>query len=451
MKNLNNESLARYLATILFSHKIVVIFVFCFVFISFLAYAILAPEMYRAEGVFLVKAKAVDPAFSQMKEKTDKSASISKAELYSESQLLNSGQVISSTVEKLIEGKLLATDEFNTIERLENKISESYTVDVDNYSKLLKPSINWANQQQAKVILNSLMDTYLTYRSAMLKTEASKDITKPEVSGYLDDWKKKKEQTLELIKKHNVPDVDLELANNLELKKEYQIQLAMIEKDKVSLKEDIKILTSMLNDKEMHLYSFLSSGVLSSLVDSLQAIQKEKIEADKLFLPNRIEVKELDQQFQQNYGKIKAEVASHLRKQKSVLKAKEQSFSDLKNRLKKLERRNIKLKEIAIKMDQLNMESSFLASSFETFYKQHNVSQGGGALDANIILLSQANVQLNLNKLSRFIIVIFGLVLAIALSFVVALILNAMEKRIKTPGDFQRQLKLPVLFSIEEV
>ena len=454
MKNISNESLARHLVTIFYSNKIVVILIFLMVFLPFLAYSVLAPDMYRAEGAFLVQAKNTDIALNHLNKNEIRPLPVKRVDLYSESQLLNSGHVISSAVQKLMNEKVLSAENNNQqatgFDSLEKNISDNYSVDIDNKSKLIKPSIEWSDPEQATIILNKLMDAFLEYRSEMFKSTQTEDIFQPQSSGYLDQWKKKKQQILDLVKKHNVPDADLELANNLELKKEYQIQIANIEEDKVSLKEDIKILTSMLNENETHLFSFLSSGVLSSLVDSLQAIQKEKLSADKLFLPSRNEVKELDAQLKKNYGKIRSEVESHLRKQESVLKAKEQSITNLKSSLKKLERRNIKLKEIAIKMDQLKMESSFLASSFETSYQSHNASLTGGSLHANIILLSPARSEMTLDKEARIKIALLGLFIAFALSFMIALILDAMENRIKTQRDFQKHIKLPVLFSIED-
>lgn len=454
MKNINNESLARYLATIFYSHKAVVTFVFFIVFISFLAYAVFAPDMYLADGTFLVKAKNTNGTLSVLKENEQKAPLIKRSDLNSEAQILNSGHIISVTAQKLIDEKLVNIDNndqgISHVESLVNKISENYSVNIDSKSKLLELSIIWADPKQATVILNKLMDTYLEYRLEIFNSAQTKDISETQVTGYVDNWKRKKQQILDLIKKHKVPDLNLELANNLELKKEYQIQLAITEKEKISLKEDIKILSSMLNDKEMHLFSFLSSGVLSSLVDSLQDTQKEKLEVDKLFLPNRVEVKNLDMQLKKNYGKIKSEVESHLRKQKSVLNAKEENIADMNYSVKKLDRRNIELKEISINMDQLKMESSFLASSIEKFYNKNNISQTGGILDANIILLSRAKPQMALDKLARIKILILGLILAFALSFIVALILDTMGNRIRTQRDLQKQIKFPILFSIEE-
>ena len=455
MKNISNDSFSRSLATNFYSHKRIILLVFFIVFISFLAYAILMPDMYRADGSFLVKAKNIEMALEGLKENEVKVTQLTKADLVSESQIMRSGQVVNTAAQKLIDEKLISIEsedkKTNLVDKLAKKISDNYSVDIDYNSKLIQPTIDWANLEEAKIILNTLMNVYLNYRLEILNSVQTIDLSKTEVSSYLDDWKDKKEQTLELIKKHNVPEPDLELANNLELKKEYQIQLALLEKDRVSLKEDIKILTSMLNDQEMHLFSFLSNGVLSSLVESLQAIKKEKVEADKLFLPSRIEVKELDAEFNKNYSKLKAEVESHLRKQKSVLNAKEESIADMNYNLKKLDSRNIQLKEISIKMDQLKMEASFLASSFETYYQKHNVGQTGGVLDANIIILNPAQSQMTLDKQMRIKIALFGFILAIVLSIIIAFILDAMETKVKTKRDLQRHLDFPVLFSIKEI
>jgi capsular polysaccharide biosynthesis protein len=268
----------------------------------------------------------------------------------------------------------------------------------------------------------------------------------------LDGWKKKKAEVLALIKKHNAPDIDHELINNLALKKHFQTEIAVSEKEKISLKEDIKLLTSMFNDGEMHLYSFLSNDVLNGLIESLKSIKKEKLETDKIFLPNRIEVKELDQLFKTNYRELKEKISLHLEKQKSVLKRTEQNIADMKKSIKNLDKRNIELKEIAIKMEQLTMEASLLASSIKTSYRRQDMSQVRELLDMHVTILSAARANLTPVHSAQYQIIVIGFILAIIISLCVALLLNAFDHNIKTKRDIRKYLNgIPVLFTIENV
>ncbi|MCF6251538.1 MAG: hypothetical protein L3J75_09755 [Methylococcaceae bacterium] len=448
MKNINNENFARTLADILYSQKQAAQIAFVIVFFSCVAYVVLAPDNYQADGSLLFQVKENRTDLKASDDEIIKTSIIKIDGLSSESERLTSRRVLLKTAQKLIVQNPAYHDE----ESLPDSILNALIIDVDTDSNIISLSLSWDNAEDAKFILDTLMQIYLESRKqgeGLIMKNASLDNS---LSSYLDGWKKKKAEVLALIKKHNAPDIDHELLNNLALKKHFQTQIAVSEKEKISLKEDIKILNSMFNDGEMHLYSFLSNEVLNGLIESLKSIKKEKLEADKIFLPNRIEVKELDQLFKTSYKELKEKIRLHLEKQKSVLKGTEQNIADMKKSIKNLDKRNIELKEIAIKMEQLTMEASLLASSIETSYRQQNMPQMRDILDMQVTILSAAKASLTPVHSARYQIIVIGFILAIIISLCVALLFNFFDHNIKTSRDIRKYFDgIPVLFTIENV
>jgi capsular polysaccharide biosynthesis protein len=207
----------------------------------------------------------------------------------------------------------------------------------------------------------------------------------------------------------------------------------------------------MLTDGKNHLYSFLSNNVLASLVESLQTAQKAKEEAETVFLAKRVEVKEAQELYQNSYQTIKGEAALQLQQQKSTLKAVNEELHLLTHKLELLKQRNMELKKISFKMEQIQMESSLMATSFEVFYKRRDESRLKGTLQASVAILSHAKadlipVQPNRNKL-----VFLGCFLAVTFSLMGAFILDAVDQTIKTRRDVENYLRSPVIFSIEDL
>jgi uncharacterized protein involved in exopolysaccharide biosynthesis len=448
MKNISNENFARTLADILYSQKQAAQIAFVIVFFSCVAYVVLAPEIYQADGSLLFQVKENRMDLKASDDEIIETSMIKVDGLSAESEKLTSRRVLLKTAQNLIAQK----PNYNDVESLSGSILNALAIDVDNDSNIISLSLSWDNAEDAKFILDTLMQVYLESRKQGEGLIIKSDSLDNSLSSYLDGWKKKKAEVLALIKKHNAPDIDHELINNLALKKHFQTEIAVSEKEKISLKEDIKLLTSMFNDGEMHLYSFLSNDVLNGLIESLKSIKKEKLETDKIFLPNRIEVKELDQLFKTNYRELKEKISLHLEKQKSVLKRTEQNIADMKKSIKNLDKRNIELKEIAIKMEQLTMEASLLASSIKTSYRRQDMSQVRELLDMHVTILNAARASLTPVHSARYQIIVIGFILAIIISLCVALLLNAFDHNIKTKRDIRKYLNgIPVLFTIENV
>ncbi|MFW5443906.1 MAG: GumC family protein [Methylococcaceae bacterium] len=454
MKNLSNENFASALADILYSQKKAVQITFILVFFSFVAYAVLAPDVYQANGSLLFQANNKENNVKILGN-TAIGTSIAKSDgLSIELKRIVSSSVLLNSANKLIVEKLINMDAENSIvsaETLADKISKALVVKVDNDSNVIALHLTWANAEDARIILDKIMQDYVESRLKAVDSGKAVADTGNSVLSYLDGWKKKKAEALEVIKKHNAPDAEHELINNLALKKDFQMQVAVSEKETIGLNEDIKILTSMLNDGEMHLYSFLSNDVLNGLIESLKAIKKEKLDTDRIFLPSRVEVKEINQLFNASYKELKQKISVHLEKQKSILQGVENNIAGMKNSIKDLDKRNIELKEVAIKMEQLKMEASLIASSFESSYKRQDMPQANGLFNLGVTVLSAAKVSLTPVRPGRYQIVVLGFILAICITLCVALFMNIIDDKIKTSRDIQKYIDVPVLFSIGNV
>lgn len=387
-------------------------------------------------------------------------------DVYTEAETLASKEVLTQTAAKIIKKKLINIESspglfsFRKKNKSEQGIIDSFaktiglalTVDVLPKTKIVHPVILWDDPKKATVILNALMWTYLEHRQGIQNSEEGKDFLQDKVNLYLSDWKNKKWALQRLVEKYNAPEPNLEITNNLLLKKEFSTTINELEQKRDSLKSETDTLEKMLTDGQNHLYSFLSkdNGVLTVLTESLQTSQKEKEEAEKVFLTKRSEVKDANEVFQNSYKTIRSEAASLLQHEKSSLKTTIETLALMNDKIKKLEQRNIELKKVSLQMEQLQMESSLMASSFDTFYKRRDESQLKGYLQSNVAILSHAKADEEPSKPHRLRLVLLGLFLAMTLSLSVAFILDTIDQTIKTPRDVENYLHVPVIFSIED-
>lgn len=390
---------------------------------------------------------------------------IKEDDVYTEAETLSSQAVLTKTATRILKKNLIKTQtklglfsfwkknktEQEVIAELTKEIKQALAIDVLPKTKIVHPIILWNNPKDAATILDTLMWVYLEHRECVQNSEESKSFLNNQVDSYLLEWKNKKSAVVRLVEKYNAPDPNLELTNNLQLKKEYIIAINELEQKRDFLKSDSEILERMLTDGQNHLYSFLSNDVITVLVKSLQDSQKDKEEAEKIFLSKRTEVKDANEVFQNSYKTIRGEASLQLQYKKSLLKTTQELLTSLSDKLKKLEQRNIELKKVSVQMEQLQMESGLMASSFDIFYKRRDESQLKGMLQTSVAIMSQAKAELEPAKPARVKVVSLGLFLAMTLSLIVAFILNAIDQTIKTPRDVENYLHSPVIFSIEEI
>jgi uncharacterized protein involved in exopolysaccharide biosynthesis len=461
MEQIRKESLAAELLAILYIQKKPFQLTFWIIFLCFIAYAILAPNRYLAEGTFLVKAKNVERSVSALEGSYYGGApEIKEEDVYTEAETLSSKAVLTKTATRIIEKKLIdiqsssglkAKNEQEIVDDFAKQIGLALTIDVLPKTKIVHPVILWRNPKDAAIILNTLMWAYLEHRDDVQNSEESKDFLSNQVDSYLSEWRNKKSAIVGLAEKYNAPDPNLELTNNLLLKKDYVAAINELEQKRDTLKSDVDMLEKTLSDNQNHLYSFLSNDVITELVKSLHDSQKEKEEAEKIFLSKRVEVKDADEVFQNSYKTIRGEAVSLLQHQQVSLKTTNETLISLTDKLKKLEQRNIELKKVSVQMEQLQMESVLMASSFDVFYKRRDQSQLKGTLQANVAIMSQAKAEPEPAKPARVQLVLLGLFLAMTLSLIVAFILDAIDQTIKTPRDVENYLRSPVIFSIEQI
>lgn len=465
METIRNESLAAELCAIFYIQKRPVQLTFWLVFLCFTVYAILAPNRYLAEGTFLVKAKDVERSISALDNSYYGAPEVKEGDVYTEAETLSSQAVLVKTATKIIKKKLIdiqsdsglfnaegkTKNEQKNVDAFAKQIKAALTIEVLPRTKIVHPVLLWKKPKEAEIILNTLMWVYLEHREGVQNSEESKDFLSNQVDSYLSEWRGKKSAIVKLVEKYNAPDPNLELTNNLLLKKDYVASINELEQKADTLKSDTEMLEKMLSDGQSHLYSFLSNAVITELVKALQDSQKQKEEAEKIFLNKRVEVKDASEAFQNSYKTIRSEAALLLQHQKTSLKTTQEMLASLTDKLKKLDQRNIELKKVSVQMEQLQMESTLMASSFDVFYKRRDQSQLKGTLQASVAIMSQAKAEPEPAKPARMQLVGLGLFLAITLSVVIAFVLNAIDQTIKTSRDVENYLHAPVIFSIEDI
>jgi len=160
MKNISNENFARTLADILYSQKQAAQIAFVIVFFSCVAYVVLAPEIYQADGSFLFQVKENRMDLKASDDEIIETSMIKVDGLSSESEKLTSRRVLLKTSQNLIAQK----PNYSDVKSLSNSILNALVIDVDNDSNIISLSLSWDNAEDAKFILDTLMQVYLESR-----------------------------------------------------------------------------------------------------------------------------------------------------------------------------------------------------------------------------------------------------------------------------------------------
>ncbi|MBF0517527.1 MAG: hypothetical protein HQK97_10510, partial [Nitrospirae bacterium] len=238
------EDYKRVLLTTFFVQKRIIYFAAAVIFISAVLVSFLWPKTYAAYGSILVKGKKSDKSPGAIEKEEIRPFPVSKEDLNSESEILVSPDVIRSTILQMREknqykhshsllGSLASlfktskgADQDKTVAEGEiYAIKKSVATEIIPSTNVIKITLTDHNPQYAVLLLDTLMDQYLQYRTQIYNPAGANKFFLHQVTDSRASIEGKEDELLKIMKDAEVAMPAKEIENNLGMKKDLEQDL----------------------------------------------------------------------------------------------------------------------------------------------------------------------------------------------------------------------------------
>lgn len=474
----NSENLLKEFYYIVFAHKKRILYTTGVIFLVALLVALFWPPTYVATGTFIVKGKKAEQFLSSLDKPVIRTMPVTKEDLASEVRIITSLELLTNTAAKLIANGVIKTNKvpsstLSNIKHWFSQATEDDTQDTEQSeqerlaqalfsaiktkilpaSRVIEISLYWDDQKKAQKILKLLMNNHLSYRQEIYYPAKEGVFFSGQVNNYFKELAENEQKLLQFVQDKKVVEPLKEIEINLQLWSGLQQQLNLLEKQLIDINAEIKHLDKALNLDKIQFFSFIENASIKEFGTRIQELAIEQARINKLFLADSEAARNQQIQVQEVYRILSAEVRGYKTKLENQATALEQEIALLNKKSDQLSAKNLSLKELAIKMEEIQRESRLLELSFDTYYKRReesNVAQdsqiSGYSAHVNILSHARAAVEPAFPKTKQ--VILMGLFIGLITGFSLGFIREYLDHTFKRSKDVEEVLELPLIFSI---
>lgn len=468
------ENILREILFIFFANKRAVIDTIVLIFVVVLAVAFLSPREYTANAALMVKSKRVERNPAIVQQLQDKIQSISREDLNSEAEIIGSIEVLKATILRLSKTtdifslsldleSGLPIDEYNDdkLTNLVKKVSKKLDVSIVRTSQILDLTYTWDSPKNAELILDTIIEEYLTYRNAVYQPEKAKGFYNDTLQSYRDLLDENSKRIIQLTEKIKAPNANAEIESNLAVSEGFQLHLGTLEQQRQNLKADLDYLEKQLERIEQAgndhyiFFSNIDNQSIREMANSVRLKLHEYRHISSTFLETSNRAKSTKEEVDKSYKNFIQEVHSLVEHKTNQFQAVEENIKHLESRIKELDTRNINLAQYQIELEELIAKKSLLEESFNNYYRLHEESKmqertRNAALDTHIVLLTHTWASKTPTFPNKRLLIPFGFVISVLLGLTVAFVNEYFDNTFKRPVDVEYHLDLPMVISLSD-
>jgi len=478
------ENYVREFYDIFFAQKRVILWTTLIFFIFAVLIAFLWPPTYSATGSIHIKGKKAQKAPSSLTQTYEQFYPVTKEDLVSEEQTLMSFEVAKNTLKYLKEKKLYKKSVPSFISSIFNKsnkhdigtkkkgteslpkdfINEVYGI-MDGIKTEVVPSSNVirivffdSDPAYAITVVNTLMNQYLIYRQEVNNPGQEEYFYHEQAMRFKTLIGKNEQALLTLAKNSNISNPDLEINNNLLLKKDLLGKLSSLKRDFIEKQMYVKHLEKSLASKKIKYFSYItydqskiitdmSGRLLDAYVERENALKTYKAKSRNITLINR-KIKALS-------TSLKKEVLSYKQNQVNELNTLKMKIDFIEKKLKELDKRNLLLKSQVIKAKSINRDITLFQTSYTTLQKREEEARINSAVNTTNLsyftIISKAYPSNGPVFPKKRALIPLGILIGFIIGCSFGFMREYFDHTFKKPCDVEEFTGLPVLFSIPRV
>ncbi len=450
-----------------------------------MVYSYLCTPIYQSTAKILLLPRTSEGQIISTSKSVDKVFTVSSKDVNTEMELIFSNTVLENTVKAFENGKMglekkdkplhqkffqLLKKGFNgfltiiglkesmtpfqrKVQQLKNALDVTYT----DKSNILFVSLKAEDPKAAATILNKLLEIYIAHHDRVFTKEGGVQFYNDQAKKFAKKLEEAETKLKEFQKKNGIIDLKTQNEANITLLAEFNRMLKELEVKYAERKTRINLLRKALKMNKNEILITREMRTIPSIVElekSLVPLIVKRTEIEKSFTAESREYQDMNNQ-------IKSIQKDILKEVQRAIKTDQLELASLKTKMKTLRKKIAELNKKAIELDQKARKLHELQRQVE-LYKQNYMLYASKTEDAriyaerakrnlaNVSIADKASIPSQpvfpKRILMFFVSTFFGLIAAIALPFT----LEALDRKLKTAGDVEELLGLPVICSFPD-
>jgi uncharacterized protein involved in exopolysaccharide biosynthesis len=454
---IRTEDYKQELISIVFAQKHVIFWAAFLIFVGAVGVAFYWPPNYSASGSVLLTGKqVVDRDSRALQNSETRSFGILKEDIASEIKILSSPQTVQNALAALA-GKYPSL-------RLGGKDDVVATVSdvIRNLNIKVVPATNVIEIQyfnrspvMAADVLNALMSEYLVQRGKLYarKTQTPAKLFTDEAERYREGVRAKDDELVLLLNKTGGADPKIEIEANLKFKKQLELDLNALKKERADASASIALVEKALADNDVQYFAFLENQTVREIGLRLSSLYVERGSLLRIYQPENEVVIALTEQITDNLALLKREVGVVKENFAKKLQSVNAQIKDLSAQIALYDAKNIALAEQIIGTQRIAREAEVMRSSYETYAKRADEVAINNALASDEPTISVKIIDTAFPSKGpvfpkRAIVLPLGLLAGLLTGCSLGFIREYFDHTFKKPSDVAAYAGLPVLFSL---
>lgn len=458
------EDYKKELLSIFFTQRRMIFWVTVIIFACSILIAFCWPPTYSASGTILVKGKKAQKSAVAIEKEAINRFPLTKEDLASEVEIIVSVDVIENTIKYLSLNKHLLTNKSflknkmitASMKKEVYKIKQSLKTKVVPVSNVIKITFYDKGPQDAKVILETLMNQYVSYRQHVFNPTQTEVFFSHQVDNFKEDLIRKSDELVALAENTKVSDPQKEIENNLLVKRDLALQLNVLKNEAVDKKLSLDHIGKSLKSKDMKFFSFikdLSVNNLGGLSQQIQMLIVERGKVLKIYHPESDKVQAMNKQVDGLYATLLTEIKAYKDNLENQLLIANTKIEGIEKRIENIDNRNVEIRRQQIYINGKETEVKLLLTSYETFFNRReevkiSSSKDAPGLYSYVGILSKAFPSKGPVYPQKSFVIPLGLLVAFITGCSLGFLREYFDHTFKKPSDCERYVNLPVIFSI---
>ncbi len=451
------EEYLRDLTLIVFARKRIILGTTAAFFCAAVLITLFWPPTYTATGSVLVKSRQLSKSPQTIESTQIRVWEVDLATMTTEMKILTSKELIEETLTELNDqGKLRGGERLDrdSLLSMVDTVMGNITAAVVPASNIIEITLKGKNARDTKVILNELLNKYISFRSGIYNPEKASVFFKGEADTFESGLRSMDKEKLELADAAKSADPALEIQNNLDLRKTLEQQLDTAKQELNNLNLTIGHLEKQLAERDLQFFSSIENPAINLLGAKLQDIYLEKTNLLRTFTPESDRVKGVDEQIEMLYTSLKEEVTSYIGTLRNRMKIVNDQVALLEGRINFLTQRNIDLHKIFVEQQRLNSQEQVLEQSYQVFATRSEEARisSSSTVDSlfSISIIGRPVLPVQPSFPRAAVVIPLGLVIGFILGLSLGFFVEYFDYTFKSPSDTMRYAGMGTLFSIPD-
>lgn len=450
-----SEDYKREILFIFFSQKRFILRVTGAIFIISVLIAFFWPPTYGAFGSILLKSKKITQGPETLQESEYRAYPTTMEDLLSELEILISPDVLQKTIASLKKADLPPDLKESIAELVEDPLSiqNKLSPEIVPGSHVIKVAYFHKNPKIALLVLDTIMKQYIFYRASVYNSSQEGAFFSEQLTMFEKSYVDKQAELEQLVKKTNIANPLKEIDTNIEIKRDLEGQLNILETaaiDKKLLKDQIE---KVLNDQNVQAIPFIDNPSINELNKRISELYIERGNMLRTYSESNENVKAMDKQIESIANHLKSQVLLYQKDLSTKIDIINAQIKSINSKLENLSAHNIALHRQMMDSQKLEAEITLLRYSYETFYKRREESKISSSVSAANLplyvgILSNANVPEEPVFPVKPIVICLGLVVGFFTGCSLGFLRDYFDHTFKKASDVQKYSGLSVIGSI---